>query len=134
MLIYMMVLHFVADFILQSREMGQKKSSELSWLGKHLAIQFGIFFIGLIWFTEEAFLFAGLNTILHGVIDWYIWKGYKWSVAGWLKANPEHEVTKTYVTTGVYEYWKDHWFYSTIGLDQLLHVSTIIGLWMFLCT
>ena len=25
-----------------------------------------------------------------------------------------------------YKYWEDHWFYTTIGFDQLLHSATII--------
>ena len=31
-----------------------------------------------------------------------------------------------------WKYWEDHWFYTTIGFDQLLHVLTIILLARFI--
>lgn len=149
MLIWCMVLHFIADFLLQSREMGQKKSSELSWLLKHLAIQTGIIFIGLAPFVGLiiALKFALLNSVVHGVIDWNVWKFYKLSAhkriikeirAEYLKKFGEPtwlddqsiievgapEMYKEKVTN--WKYWEDHWFYTTIGFDQLLHTATLI--------
>jgi hypothetical protein len=123
MLIYLFVLHFIADFLLQSREMGKKKSVEFNWLAKHLAIQFAIFLVGLSIFNVECTVeFAGLNAIIHGIIDWNIWKLYKVSV--YLR-------DKT-ATPETWKYWDDHWFYATIGLDQLLHAITLIGLYQWL--
>lgn len=123
MLIYLFVLHFIADFILQSREMGKKKSQEFNWLVRHLSIQFGIFLIGLALFNVRyAVEFAGLNALIHGLIDWNIWKFYKVSV--YLR-------DKT-ATAETWRYWEDHLFYTTIGLDQLLHGATLIGLYQWL--
>lgn len=118
MIMLLLVVHFVADFLLQSREMGKKKSSELHWLLGHLAIQLLAFFIVLLPFTEWAFVFALLNATIHGVIDWNIWRLYKLSV---VRRFPD-------VNPATYQYWEDHWFYATIGLDQLLHGLTLIGL------
>lgn len=126
---YMFLLHFIADFLLQSREMGQKKSSDPKFLYKHLAIQWAVFFIGLqvVSGFVPVLLFTTLNAAIHGLIDWHIWRGYKYTVKGWLENNPDHPDTITYKTTGVWRYWDDHVFYTTIGLDQMLHAFTLLG-------
>lgn len=116
MLALAFVIHFVADFLLQSREMGKKKSSDYSYLAMHLSIQF------LCFLPFFGFKFALYNALIHGVIDKNIWNLYKVSV--YLrdkKATPE-----------TWKYYDDHWFYSTIGLDQLLHALTIIYLVKYL--
>jgi len=139
-LIAMLVTHFVADFLLQSREMGKKKSSEPKWLLAHLAIQFACFLL-------YGWKFALLNTLVHGAIDWHIWRLYKLSVyvrikrsvakleqtfakkegvAAWFtEAQREQQYDHE---ANTWQYWEDHWFYATIGLDQLLHMITIVVL------
>lgn len=134
LLIWLMVLHFVADFILQSREMGKKKSSELKWLAYHLAIQFTVFCL-------VGWKFALANALIHGVIDWHIWKGYKIiahyrlmrraDLSSWMNGNLNipHEVRRAEKYGELlkdFQYWEDHWFYTTIGFDQLLHMSTLV--------
>lgn len=65
-----LIVHFIADFLLQSREMGKRKSSESKYLLAHLAIQFACFALfGL--------KFAFYNALVHGIIDWNIWRIYK---------------------------------------------------------
>ena len=143
-IIYLLFLHFIADFILQSREMGKKKSESFEWLARHLAIQLTVFFFGL-GMSTDAFYFAGANAIIHGVIDWNIWKLYKYSahyrIVKYLKSltvygnDPEDSPAyKAAYDNWVkkWEYWNDHWFYTTIGFDQLLHASTLVLLWMWL--
>ena len=126
-MIYLYILHFIADFILQSREMGQKKSTEFKWLAKHLGIQFIIFFIGLIFFDPiYAFIFATINSFFHGIIDWNIWKFYKLSVYYRIKKDPEHNLLpENKSELEKWQYWKDHLFYTTIGFDQMLHMITL---------
>lgn len=146
---WMMILHFIADFLFQSREMGQKKSSEFRWLFKHLTIQWLFFAFGLVYFVGPvvAISFATLNCIAHGVIDWYIWRGYKLFThnrlvkeshqAAYMNGNLNipYEVRqkeKYDEKLASFKYWEDHWFYSTIGLDQLLHGLTIVALFAIL--
>lgn len=123
MIVYLMVLHFISDFVLQSREMGKKKSSDFVWLLRHLLIICSVFYIGLVPFlfmrsiTGPKFLFVPLlNVIIHGLIDMNIWNVYKFSV---LKRGGD-------IT---WKYWDDHLFYTTIGFDQMLHTITLIILW-----
>lgn len=140
LLIYMMVIHFIADFLLQSREMGKNKSTKFTVLLQHIGIQFAMFLILLMPFVgfKFAYAFALFNAIIHGVIDWNIWRLYKLSVLKRLyddegndyipnvsKTGPNHSLMSD---SKVWQYQEDHWFYATIGLDQLLHAITIIAL------
>lgn len=138
--VYCLFLHLVADFFLQSREMGKKKSSEWRWLALHLLIQFAVMMFGLgiaTFFTDislKGFLLLPiLNTVIHGVIDWNIWKLYKYSVyRRLLKKVISTGARKDQYEAGVashaknWQYWEDHWFYTTIGVDQFLHAATLV--------
>ena len=131
MVVKLLIIHFVADFLCQSREMGKKKSSDIRWLLAHLAIQFAAFCP----FTSWKFALA--NCAIHGIIDWNIWRGYKFMVGrrlydgygrAWkseVQGKPHHSLMSD---QGEWRYWEDHWFYSTIGFDQLLHAITLIKL------
>ncbi len=145
-MVTLFVLHFLADFILQSREMGKKKSVEFLWLLKHLFIQYAVFRIGLSFMgMEDSRLFALFNALIHGVIDWNIWKLYKLSVhyritrrlkgLGVYGTNPKESLAYkiTYEKScEQWEYWEDHLFYTTIGFDQMLHAITLYALWTYL--
>jgi hypothetical protein len=143
MLLLAITIHFVADFLLQSREMGQKKSSEPAWLIQHLMIQHVAFMFGFAPFIgfHLSIVFATYNALVHGVIDWYIWRIYKLFVGYQLKKHtlqivpelglPERRedlMIELKARGAAFKYWEDHWFYSTIGFDQLLHTSTLIVL------
>lgn len=112
-LLLAILIHFVADFVLQSRAMGKGKSNNILWLLAHLAIQYGAFY----YFFGHNFALA--NAVIHGMIDWNIWKLYKWSVK---LRNPRMSIEDAQD----YRYWDDHLFYTTIGLDQMLHMGTLI--------
>jgi hypothetical protein len=147
---WMLVLHFIADFILQPRTMGKKKSENIYWLIGHLLIQFFVMALGLVHVvghTKGADI-ALANAFVHGLIDWYIWKGYKlvalWKIkkeaaktVDYRLANDtrfKDEVRENMIADEVkfqaphWKYWEDHWFFVTIGLDQLLHALTLIAL------
>ncbi len=110
--------HFVFDGLLQTRDMAKRKSSEMRVLFSHMVyivlgiLTAGLFFTGLN--PEQVFIFALINTALHGIIDWNLWNVYKYSV---LKRFPE-------VATGKvkFEHWEDSWFFHFIMGDQLLHM------------
>jgi hypothetical protein len=117
---YALFLHFIADFLLQSRDMGKKKSTDFKVLLQHLGILWYVVGFGLMPAIgiEKAILISGLNTLIHGIIDWNIWKGYKVTVA----------LRDDSATPDTWKYWEDYWFYATIGLDQLLHAVTLVKL------
>lgn len=149
LLAYMMLIHFVADFLLQSREMGKNKSIYFKVLLQHVGIQFGMFALFLSPFLgiKLAIAFAALNGLVHGVIDWYIWKGYKLYAFKTIVKEIRQEIVEKFgdpswvddkslveviaperfkEKVAGWKFWEDHWFFATIGLDQLLHTLTII--------
>lgn len=135
-LAYMFILHFIADFLLQSREMGKNKSSNYTYLFKHISIIFAVIFVALIPFLglKLAFIFSLSNALIHAVIDKFIWNFYKAFVFRKLvkkyelKFPDRKEAAPNYAKAeGMsYPYYEDHWFYATIGFDQLLHALTLI--------
>ena len=129
--IYYFLLHFIADFLLQSREMGKNKSSSIKYLAAHIAIIFSVFAVGTL--NLE---FAFWNAIIHMVIDACIWKGYAFSVwrrrhsilgHTWEPTTNNDWIAKKKLKED-FKYWEDPLFYKTIGLDQFLHGATILYL------
>lgn len=127
-LTYLFFLHFVADFLLQSREMGKKKSEVPLILAQHMGIQFSVVSLGLAPFVgfDKAIVLSLFNTAIHGAIDWNIWRGYKLLIYKKLKKIADNDPRTTLeAQIHYFKYWEDHWFYATIGLDQFLHMATL---------
>ncbi len=139
---WLLVLHFIADFPLQSRRMGKEKSEKFFVLYDHLAVHWYVFFFGLIFIIGiwDAMTIANVNAVIHGIIDWNIWRAYKyrvwrwaitkskkmgWAETGGVDGGPMTKDDYMYVAKS-FEYWNDHWFYTTIGFDQLLHGLTLV--------
>ena len=125
------ISHWVGDFLLQSREMGQKKSQDKGILLEHLYIITGVLIIPAILVFNNPILsiwFCIANALFHGIIDWYIWRFYKARI---IRKYPMYhpEQVKEYKKLGTiipeFKYWEREDFYSTIGLDQCLHYLTI---------
>jgi len=103
--IALLLLHYLSDFLLQSRIVAENKSINKSFLIVHCSI----IFLALSIFTLNP-LFGIINAVIHGFIDKNIWSYYR-----------KNAKSK--------RYWKDNSFYSTLGLDQLLHVSVLFITW-----
>jgi hypothetical protein len=68
--------------------------------------------------------FAIANMVIHGVIDWNIWRLYKWSVG---YRFPEIKYG-TPATQAAFKWQDDDLFFKTIMLDQFLHGATLMFL------
>lgn len=124
MVTWILCLHYIADYLFQTPEMGRQKSEKLKVLFKHCLIHFGVFAVGMLDLgIGVALMFALITAILHGIIDWFLWRGYKQSV---LLRNPGIPLE---VLKREWRYWEDPWFIKTIGFDQLLHGLCLVGLW-----
>lgn len=96
-LIGLIVSHFVGDFLLQSDEIAKTKSKSNTALGTHVLL-YGIPFLWMgVWFYV-------ITVLLHSMVD-YITS--RWSS---------------------YMYSRDvHWFFVIIGLDQMIHMLSLVG-------
>lgn len=104
----MMFVHFVADFLAQSRKMGKLKASHPLWLLFHIGIIF-------IFFLPFGVKFSMMNAVGHLIVDAVLWNAYKLSV----------KIRHPKARAETFKYWGDKWFYSTIGFDQFLHYATL---------
>jgi hypothetical protein len=132
-LVLLIVIHVVFDFALQSREIAKNKSSKLSYLLPHLFI----LMIGLSIYTNlsgryshnQGIGFVCGNILLHGLIDWNIWKLYKYIVYRRLsKGKKLYLATKNGNNIVDYKYYDDSMFYNFIAIDQALHGFCYLGL------
>lgn len=133
-LVLLIVIHVIFDFVLQSRETATNKSSNLKYLMPHLFM----IFIGMTIFASlsgryetqnQAGIFIFGNVILHGLIDWNIWKLYKvFTYIQIKRGKRENLFTITEDQVGDYKYWEDATFYNFIAIDQALHGLCYIGL------
>ena len=112
-IVYVMFVHFLGDFVFQSREMATNKSSSLFWLTAHVMMYgcillVGLTFIGLIpgqfpvsQIDLMTYVFANMG--LHFMID--------------------------FVTSKLSsKFWKNgqtHKFFMVIGFDQFLHFTSL---------
>jgi len=97
-------VHFVSDFILQRRVVAINKSTKLWAWSEHVAIIF-------ICFLPWGLVFSFYNALIHGIIDALIWRFYRWR--------------NCHKGEG-FKYWEDGDFYTLIGFDQFLHISTLV--------
>lgn len=106
--IWLIISHFIADFLFQTRKMGENKSRSLLWLSAHILVYTAVlcvctfaadsiyhFEVG----TEKLFLFVLANGYLHLITDFFSSKASS------------------------YFYKKNNLglFWWTIGLDQMIH-------------
>lgn len=122
-------VHIIADAVFQSREMGKNKSKVLKWWALHILIIYAAF-------TPFGLKFAAINATVHGAIDVVIWRLYGALVLE-LEDKPcgyrfDINVRKPFIEQlrKSYEYWEDPKFYLFIIIDQMLHILTLIGLYL----
>jgi len=113
-LFYLMALHWLADFVLQSHWMATNKSKNNVALLAHVGTYTFVLFIGsiLIMGLTTAVVFVTVNGLFHLMTD-YITS--RWSSALYAK-NDYHN------------------FFVVIGLDQYLHFAILLSTFMLVAT
>jgi len=122
-------LHFVGDFLLQSRSMGRNKGKSILWLFAHVFVYTTFLYWGwssFIGFSEYSlYVMFGvyhLIFITHFLTDLITSKisGY-----AYLKCTDNNLSKKL-------KYRWEHMFWSIIGLDQLIHIISLILIYNYL--
>jgi hypothetical protein len=102
-----LLLHFIGDFVLQTRWMAENKSRRFTALTAHVLTYGATLWVGLVvakrpWL--DVTYFAGSNLAIHFVVD--------------------------AVTSRITAYWWKkqnlYAFFTTIGFDQFLHAVTLL--------
>jgi hypothetical protein len=102
-IILLIWLHFIADFVLQTDKMAIHKSASMKFLGLHcLTYSVPLFLLG--------WRFAVLNGFAHFGVDF---------------------VTSR-LTGHFFSIKKRHAFFVTIGCDQAIHMSFLVGIFLWL--
>ena len=108
--VFILFLHWLADFVFQSSKMTENKSVSRKWLLAHVGTYGLIFFFGLYFFVSFKFLlyYVGINMLLHYIID--------------------AETSK--ITRKFWNQGKVHEFFVMIGWDQFLHYFFLYLTWI----
>jgi hypothetical protein len=102
-IILLIWLHFIADFVLQTDKMAIQKRESMKFLGLHsLTYSIPLFFMG--------WQFAVLNGFAHFCVDFVT-----------------SRLTGYYVSIK-----KRRAFFVTIGCDQAIHMSFLVGIFLWL--
>ena len=102
-LIFMFILHFFGDFVLQSDEMAQNKSTSWKWLSTHIAV----YTLTLCILSPK---WALINGFAHFLID----------------------AITSRASKILYQRGDIHNFFVVIGIDQTLHYIILVVSWCFL--
>jgi len=126
---YLLLLHFIGDFLMQDRHTAENKSKSFSVMHEHcfdvlLIYLVGLFLIGKNIHNIDGFLIFIYCT--HFLQDTLIWRGYKYFIS----KTSEYKTAIFYKKE--YRYWEKSHFYHAIGFDQMLHIATLYLLWKVL--
>ena len=116
LIIYVLVGHFLADFVMQTTNMSMNKSHSNKWLTIHVLVYgltlsvfaFPFILIGLLvspLFLVHVLGYIILNMALHWVTDYFTSRA----------------------TSKLYEQKKIREFFIVIGLDQLIHAICLLS-------
>ena len=111
-MILIFAFHWVSDFLCQTHEMSLKKSKSILWLSFHVLVYSAVTTLCWSLFFGNTMenpmttipLIFGITFITHGVTDYFT---SKW-------------------TSRLWEEKAVHNFFVVIGLDQLIHATTLL--------
>lgn len=98
-----LIVHFIADYIVQTDDMAKNKSVSIKWLGAHVGSYCLVMMILVPWVGIKYIILQG---ILHFVVDF----------------NTSKLTKHLWITE------QRHMFFNALGLDQLIHLICLIGL------
>lgn len=119
-IVVLLTIHWIADFVFQSRWMANNKSTSLLALTIHVAVYTAVLGIGVaclaLWVigtTTPAIIiaalqFAGAFAVINGVLHWVT------------------DFITSKITAALYKEGMFYEFFVVVGFDQLLHAATLV--------
>lgn len=117
--ISLLIVHFIADFLLQSDWMALNKSKSNIALTAHVAV----YTSGFLAFGLK---FAAVTFVLHWITDYFTSRATSrlWFIDIDTQPYSELSYCKMFDSVVVYPN-RRHWFFVMIGFDQLIHYVTL---------
>lgn len=109
------VTHWVADFLLQTDKMAQGKSKNWEDLLSHTTLYSAVWFIPMQFMLPSmvsALSFVGITFIAHTITDYFTSR----------------------LNARLWQEKKVHWFFVSIGFDQVLHYGQLFFTYAILTT
>lgn len=147
-LFVILFVHWFADFICQSRKMGLNKGKSIKWLSFHVFVYTMVTGFGWLVFSPELVEIKWLlivTFITHWLTDLITSKGTGFAYSEMIKAKflkedyeahlnmkdrYSDEIRAELIVKKDHQEEREHgwqyWFWSLIGLDQLIHITTLI--------
>lgn len=104
---WVMLWHFVADFVAQNDWMATNKSS--NWMALSLHVGF---------YSLIMFAFVGMAPYI-------LWDDKLWFLAITFVSHFSTDAITSRITSYLWKKEKRHWFFVTVGFDQLIHAVTL---------
>lgn len=119
--LFIILIHWIADFLLQTQDMATKKSTSIYWLSKHIfAYILGTIPTALmVWIVSHSLMYALLWLIINGILHW-ITDYYTSRWTSKLYVNQQFYAPNKYI-----KFFNFPAFFSVIGLDQVIHYSCL---------
>lgn len=146
-IIYILFIHFIADFLCQSRKMGLNKGKSIKWLSYHVLVYtlVTMFGWGIYFGIPNVLLFFTLTFVTHFVTDYITSKASGYAYLKMVDYKLKREKYEKHVnmegrynddTKNIYEreqkdtetlehIWQ-YRFWGVIGFDQLIHSITLL--------
>lgn len=102
-IIFIVIAHFVGDFLLQSDMIALNKRKDSIILIEH-SLLYTLPFLGIFYFLSIHPVWLIINTLLHFIVDFY----------------------SSRLTSKLFEQ-KRHWFFVTIGASQAIHLIMLFS-------
>lgn len=100
------IIHWIADFLLQNDKMALYKSTSLKWLFIHTSVY------SIVWFFCCIPILGVFNSIAFALITFLI--------------HSLQDAITSRINSHLYKNDKRHWFFVCIGLDQVLHYIQLV--------
>lgn len=120
-ILYILFIHWIADFVFQSDYIAKNKSIDVLVLLLHTVIYIAVFIVGY-------------------ALIYYIWTDYYIMVrpimVSFLAFNFVLHFITDFITSKISAYFhksnQRHWFFVTIGFDQFIHQFTLLFSFIYL--